>query len=351
MSSAAEGVYGASMAANSLSNSSISPTANADHSNEQWLLKLLIEAGLKGDRTELLTLAERFQHQPHTLRLIAAYLKRWYAGRLNGLDIISGFADCADDEALARVLNAFENKLNGASDLTLLYLLSLSDRPVPQQHMQSAFHSTLMERWLTKRDDYVRFLGPLGRLNTEHWHWVVENLRRLQLLEQPVSGQHDLLFVEEPIRQYFRRKLRERNPGVFEQATQDMDKLFEDNVVEFRQRYQSAPEIKTWLSPELRAELEEEKPDPYAALWKSEELDTVQSQLDALRGSLGSLKQRSEKLAEQLRVNSQQDNLAGQQKESGIKSKTATESTVARKHEKLPPNAKQSALTAGQDTA
>lgn len=308
MSSAAAEAYGVAM---SDTTSTTKPNLAVDNSladklsDKQWLVKLLIDAGLKGERSDFHMLAQRFHAQPHTLRLIAAYLKRWYAGRLSGLDAITGLTECRDEDALNLVLNAFENKLRGASDLTLLYLLSLSDLPVPQQHMKSVFRSTLMERWLTRRDDYVRFLGPLGRLNTEHWQWVIENLRRLQLLEQPIPGQHDLLFVEEPIRQYFRHNLRTHNKHVFEQATQDMEKLFQDTVVEFRQRYRSTPEIKTFISPELTAELEleEPKPDPLAALWKSPELDKAEDHLQALRNSLGTLKASTERLAAQLREN------------------------------------------------
>ena len=300
MSSAAEEVYGIAMSG-TIATEWPNPASEDALSDNQWLVKLLIEAGLKGKRSDLRTLAQRFNEQPHTLRLIAAYLKRWYAGRLNGLETIVGLAGCKDEDALGQVLGAFENKLRGASDLTLLYLLSLSDRPVQQQHMKNVFRSTLMERWLTRRDDYVHFLGPLGRLNTEHWHWVIENLRRLQLLEQPIAGQHDLLFVEEPIREHFRQKLRARGNNVFEQAMQDMDKLFEDTVIEFRQLYRSTPEIKTFISPELKAslELEEKKPDP--PLWKTTELDTMEQQLLALRHSLDNLKTRTSHLAEQLR--------------------------------------------------
>ncbi len=115
-----------------------------------------------------------------------------------------------------------------------------------QRHMQVVFRSSFIERWLTKRDDYVRFLGPLGRLNEEHWHWVIENLRRLHLLESPI------------IRTYFRNKLQLRNQTVFKQGSADMEKLSRDTVVEFRQRYQSTPEIKSWISPELCEQLEQE---------------------------------------------------------------------------------------------
>ena len=316
MSSAAEEAYGIAMSGTAITTRNTTPNPEVeetlpgdrpsnqtdDQIDNQWLIKLLVDAGLKGDRNDLSTLAQRFHQQPHTLRLIAAYLKRWYAGRLNGLSTITGLADCDNKDALGLVLNAFENKLRGASDLTLLYLLSLSDRPVPQQHMKNVFRSTLMERWLTRRDDYVRFLGPLGRLNTEHWHWVIENLRRLQLLEQPIPGQHDLLFVEEPIRQYFRSNLRARSKNIFEQATQDMEKLFQETVVEFRQRYYSTPEIKTFISPELTAELEleESTQDPRAALWKAPELDEIQAHLAALRNSLSTLKTHAEDLAAHL---------------------------------------------------
>lgn len=308
MSSAAEETEGATRYAGATNTDSPPLTAEHTSSDQQWLVKLLLEAGLKGEHDALYALAQRFQQQPHTLRLIAAYLKRWYAGRLNGLETIVGLAHCNNAEALGRVLSAFEHKLHATSDLTLLYLLSLSDCPVPQLSMKTVFRSTLMERWLTRRDDYARFLGPLGRLNTEHWHWVIENLRRLQLLEQAIPEQHDLLFVEAPIREHFRHKLRAYSTTIFEQASQDMDKLFQDTVVEFRQRYRTTPEIRTLISPELKTELaleaQQHSPhDPHKALWKTAELDALQHDLVALRNSLGNLKIRTAHLAEQLRDN------------------------------------------------
>lgn len=284
----------------------ISPTMDDD----KYALQLK-EAGIKGEQKKLKEVAADFDNDPLTLSLLAAYLKRWYAGRLNGLETIPVLLDnVPEGRGLRRVLAAFEAKLRGTSDMTLLYLLSLSDRPVAHQHMKVVFHSTLMERWLTKRDDYVRFLGPLGRLNEEHWQWVIENLRRLKLLEAPIAKQHDLLVVADPIRAYFRSNLKLRNRTVFEQGTTDMEKLSKDTVIDFRQRYQSTPEIKTWISPELQKQLDLEtrqEPTPVREpqeekpiLWKQEELDTAQQQLLALRDSLSMLKSHTKKLAQHL---------------------------------------------------
>nr|CAA6822621.1 MAG: Unknown protein [uncultured Thiotrichaceae bacterium] len=273
--------------------------------NEEYATQLQ-KAGIKGEKKQLLEVASDFDNDSLTLDLLASYLKRWYAGRLNGLETIPVLLDRnPEGRGLRRVLAAFESKLHGTSDMTLLCLLSLSDRPVAHQHMKAAFHSTLMERWLTKRDDYVRFLGPLGRLNEEHWQWVIENLRRLKLLEAPIDKQHDLLVVSAPIRDYFRNNLKLRSRTVFDQGTADMEKLSKDTVVDFRQRYKNAPEIKTWISPQLQEQLDleiqpEPKPEEKSVLWKQEELDTAQQQLLALRDSLKSLKSQTEQLTKYL---------------------------------------------------
>lgn len=289
-------------------NSDISSSVSDPINDDKYVLQLK-EAGIKGEPKKLKQLAADFGNDPLTLHLLAAYLKRWYAGRLNGVETIPVLLDSAPEgQGLRRVLAAFEIKLRGTSDMTLLYLLSLSDRPVAHQHMKAVFHSTLMERWLTKRDDYVRFLGPLGRLNEEHWQWVIENLRRLKLLEAPIAKQHDLLVVADPIRNYFRANLKLRNRAVFEQGTADMEKLSKDTVIDFRQRYQSTPEIKTWISPELQEQLDleaqqeqiPEAQEEKSVLWKQEELDTAQQQLLALRDSLSMLKSHTKKLAKHL---------------------------------------------------
>lgn len=127
-------------------------------SNKKYALQLH-KAGIKGNEKQLESVAADFGNDTLALDLLAAYLKRWYAGRLNGLETIPVLLDDKPEgRGLRRILAAFEHKLHATSDITLLYLLSLSDRPVAHQHMKAVFHSTLMERWLTKRDDYVRFL-------------------------------------------------------------------------------------------------------------------------------------------------------------------------------------------------
>ena len=268
--------------------------------SNQPCIDLLKAKGIKGNSEQLAEAAERFNNDPFVLNLLAAFLSRWHSKRLNGISYLPMGTDKSARLSIDNILAAFEHKLRDTSDMTLLYLLSLSDQPVPQQHLKNVFRSTLMERWLTRRDEYVRFLSPLGRLNEEHWHWVIENLRRLNLLEQPMSGQHDLLFVAPAIRQYFRKKLLSRSASLYEQASADMQKLFTDTVIEFKQRYFDTPEIKTWISPELVAEFDREREErdrkKQPVQWKKEELETAQQQLSALRQSLNDLKSQCDQL-------------------------------------------------------
>ena len=241
--------------------------------------RFLLAQGIKGDTDKLEQAAQSFENDPFTLSLLSAYLKRWYAGRVNGLESIPVLFDQRPTgRALRRVLAAFQMKLAGASDMTLLYLLSLSDQPVPQLPMKLMFRSTFVERWLSRRDDYVRFLSPLGRLNEDHWHWVIENLRRLNLLEPAIPGHHDLLLVPERIRIYLREEMRLKNPVAYQQGCADMDRLFRETVVQLY-----APET-----------VKEEKPKP--VIWEMNELDSAQQQVLALRCSLASLRQHSNDL-------------------------------------------------------
>lgn len=245
--------------------------------------RFLLAQGIKGDAAKLDQVAQSFENDPFTLSLLSAYLKRWYAGRLNGLESIPVLFDQRPTgRALRRVLAAFQLKLAGASDMTLLYLLSLSDQPVPQLPMKLMFRSTFVERWLSRRDDYIRFLSPLGRLNEDHWHWVIENLRRLNLLEPAIPSHHDLLLVPERIRIYLREEMRLKNPVAYQQGCADMDKLFRETVVPMY-----APEA-----------VKEEKPKP--VLWEMHELDSAQQQVLALRCSLASLRQHSNDLNQHL---------------------------------------------------
>ncbi len=84
----------------------------------------LQQAGVKGELTKLKQVAQDFDNDVLTLNLLAAYLNRWYAGRLNGLETIPLLLHSeTTGQGLRRILAAFEAKLHGTSDITLLYLL------------------------------------------------------------------------------------------------------------------------------------------------------------------------------------------------------------------------------------
>lgn len=252
-------------------------------------VELLLAQGVKASKADLETVVASFGADPLTLRLLAAYLRRWYAGRLNGIESIPVLYDTqANGRGLRRILSAFQHKLSGASDLTMLYLLSLSDYPVAQQSFKLVFRSTLLERWLSRRDDYIRFLAPLGRLNENHWHWVVENLRRLQLLDKQSPGQQDKLFVPEAVRLYFRGELYKYHYAVYLQASEDMQRLSAETVVDLQAR-----------QAQQKAQIQEQQAKMRkvsALLWDGDELNTMQTQLKTLRHSLSSLRRHSEHL-------------------------------------------------------
>jgi hypothetical protein len=170
----------------------------------------------------------------------------------------------------------------------MLYLLSLSDYPVAQQSFKLVFRATLLERWLSRRDDYSRFLAPLGRLNDNHWHWVIEDLRRLQLLDARPSGQHDKLFVPEAVRLYFRAEFHKYHHAAYLQASEDMQRLSAETVVDLQAR-----------QAQQRAQAQEKQAKMRkvsALLWNGDELNTMQTQLQTLRHSLSSLRRHSDDL-------------------------------------------------------
>lgn len=286
------------------------PLSPLPHLDIAAAVALLQAGGVKGSQKQLEQLAQQFEYDELALDLVAAYLKRWYAGHLKGLESIPILYDNKESgRGLRRIITAFQYKLEGASDMTLLYLLSLSDDPVPQQHMKLVFRSTLLERWLSRRDDYVRFLGPLGRLNEDHWHWVIENLRRLHLLEPAIASHHDLLLVPPRIREYLRAELRLKQPVVYEQGSADIEKLFKETVISLYEKLPDRAAISTYLSPKVRhhlaakaaleaAELRAKRPPP--VLWQADELQDTQQQLVALRDSLAALRQHSQFMQQQL---------------------------------------------------
>ncbi|PID49374.1 MAG: hypothetical protein CR991_06405 [Proteobacteria bacterium] len=257
--------------------------------------EILMSFGIKANQRALEGLISNFGSDPLTLHLLGAYLKRWYAGRLNGLESIPILNDPeVKYRGLRRILAAFQLKLHGTSDLTLLYLLSLSEQPVSQQALQLVFRSTLLKRWLSRHDEYQRFLTPLSRLNDKHWHWVIENLRRLQLLELEVSDEATYLLVPKPIRQFFYNELITKQYDVFQQAQADIARLFEDNIIvglDTKRLNSSSKSATTSLdAKELVREL----------LWKKDELNHLCKNLSALRDALAALRQHGDSLKQGL---------------------------------------------------
>ncbi len=255
-------------------------------SRDEAAYTVLSQAGIKADVRDLKRVAANFQNDPLTLRLLAAYLCRWYAGRLVGIDSLPALLEAVPQgRPLKRVLAGFENKFAESSDLILLSLLSLTDHPVSQEALKLTFSASLLERWLVRRDDYLRFLAPLSRLKHDHWHWVIENLRRLQLVESRQMGSHHMLLVPEPIRLYFRQRLQVKNELVFHQASSDMERLFSEIVVPLREW---EPEKKGVEIPDM--------------LWRSNELDAASENLQALRQSLAALNKHSQRLQNHIKT-------------------------------------------------
>ena len=194
-----------------------------DSKNFDRCMAYLCNSTLKQNDKKLTQLINDFDHDPLAIKLLISYLEYWHDSEISGLEQIPILHDSqAQDRNLRRLLCAFEYKFSGYAELTLLYLLSLSAKPVSLQQMEQTFHCPLIARLLTRGDEYQSFLMPLHKLNHDGWQDIVENLHNLGLLGYAESTQGTLLVIEPRICHYFRQKLETQKYRILQPAYRDM---------------------------------------------------------------------------------------------------------------------------------
>lgn len=172
---------------------------------------------------KLVQLVNDFDQDPLAIELLISYLTHWHNGQLVGLEHIPVLHNNQkQDRSLRRMLSAFEYKFTDSAELTLLYLLSLSTKPVPQPMMEQLFKRTLKTKLFARNNEYQKFLAPLSRLSSRGWKKVVTNLYTLNLLNQSDSAQGKLLAIETRICHYFLENLRTQKYRIWQDAYDDI---------------------------------------------------------------------------------------------------------------------------------
>lgn len=195
-----------------------------DDKNYNRCMAYLRDSALRLDDKKSTQLINDFDHDPLTIKLLLSYLERWYDNQLSGLEHIPILhnENKRQGQGLKRLLVAFEHKLEGCAELTLLYLLSLSTKPVPQARMEQVFQRSLIKRLWSRNDDYQKFLAPLSKLGSRGWDKAFENLYSLSLLYSPDSVGEQSLHIEQRICQYFREKLEVQKYTILQNAYDDI---------------------------------------------------------------------------------------------------------------------------------
>ncbi len=191
------------------------------------------------------------------------------------------------DRSLRRLLSAFEQKISGTAEQTLLYLLSLSAKPISVEQMEQIFRRTFIARLFVRNSEYQKFLTPLSKLNRDGWHKTVERLHALHLLNYTESPQGLLLRLDSRIGDYFRQKLEIQKYRILQHAYKDM--MIVNNKVT---SYGMPATFSNTLLTQSHHQQKEHHHNASAIT-----TENTQKQLHALRQSLKMLAEQSQKLS------------------------------------------------------
>ncbi|MDD4964504.1 MAG: hypothetical protein PHI11_11375 [Gallionella sp.] len=171
-------------------------------------IALLKSLGVKGSTDELGKAVREYGFHALALHLlgnaVATYLDKDIRQRDTLTELI-GETQYADSERHAfKVMQSYQNWLNGTPELQLLYLLGLFDHPI-----ETAVLDVL---WQAKIPNLTQ------SIDSRAWKPAIENLRSKHRLLSAHEGSATLLDCHPLIREYFGKQLKTKQPKAWEQG-------------------------------------------------------------------------------------------------------------------------------------
>jgi len=170
--------------------------------------KYLESLGVKGSEKELCNASHDFGGNALALTLLGNFLRIHCEGDIRRRDEVpSLFMEKKKGGHAIRVMKLYEKWLEKTSELDILYMMGLFDRPAPKQAIKEILKKPVIEN-LAKR---------LQNFSDHDWNNSLESLREARLILK--GGKQDKTLDAHPlVREYFGERLQEKFPQAWKEA-------------------------------------------------------------------------------------------------------------------------------------
>jgi len=181
-----------------------------EHLSSDAGAKLLRALGVKGDEEKLRSASEEFSGHCLALTLLGSYLTDAYNGDIRRREEVSARLahDLRQGAHARKVMESYQTWLGEGSELAVLRMLGLFDRPADEKALEALLKSPAI-RGLTE---------SLTHLSPAEWRTILAKLRRARLLsgEDPHNPGH--LDTHPLVREYFGEQLRSQQTDAWREC-------------------------------------------------------------------------------------------------------------------------------------
>ncbi len=170
--------------------------------------QLLEKIGVQGAEKERQEAASDFDGHALALNLLGSYLKTVHKGEIRQRDLIPKLSkDRKQGGHARRVMESYEKWLKDTSELNILYLMGLFDRPAAKGAMDA----------LRQEPAIPGLTDKLQNLEHADWQFAVQSLRDLRLLAKE-DEKPDTLDCHPLVREHFGERLQQQFPDAWTEA-------------------------------------------------------------------------------------------------------------------------------------
>ncbi len=195
-----------------------------EHLSPEAGAQLLARFGVKGTLDELKQASVEFDGHALTLTLLGSLLVDSFDGDINCRPDIPPLEEAIEEGGHARrVMESYERYLGESSELSILHLMGLFDRPAEVGALAVLREAPVIPR-LTDR----LFKSRRKPLSDRDWDRAVTKLRRARLLLERDPDKPGALDAHPLVREHFGEKLKNSNPDAWREAHSRLYEYYRD---------------------------------------------------------------------------------------------------------------------------
>lgn len=188
---------------------STAPVIELEHLSDTAGAELLRALGVHGAPTELEQASREFGGHCLALNLLGTYLRDVCSGDVGRRREVSLLEQDEEQHGhAARIMAAYERELGEGSELAVLHILGLFDRPADAE-LVNVLRAPPVISGLT---------DSLSALPDRRWRQVLARLRRARLLAESDPQRSDALDAHPLVREHYGRQLRQQCPNAWREG-------------------------------------------------------------------------------------------------------------------------------------